>query len=83
MDITLELDTRYHKRKKERGSHQENKPPVNGSNSLRPPQNSSFNSPHHKKHKKGKNCQVSKDKHHDALLNEDRKLIVSEQERRI
>ncbi|MBW0527562.1 hypothetical protein O181_067277 [Austropuccinia psidii MF-1] len=33
MDITLELDTRYHERQKEKGSHQEKKPPVTGSNS--------------------------------------------------
>ncbi|MBW0569739.1 hypothetical protein O181_109454 [Austropuccinia psidii MF-1] len=31
MDITLELDTRYHERQKEKGSHQEKKPPVTGS----------------------------------------------------
>ncbi|MBW0505129.1 hypothetical protein O181_044844 [Austropuccinia psidii MF-1] len=28
MDITLELDTRYHERQKEKGSNQEKKPPV-------------------------------------------------------
>ncbi|MBW0462712.1 hypothetical protein O181_002427 [Austropuccinia psidii MF-1] len=39
MDITLELDTTYHVRKKEKGSHQEKKSPFTGSNSLRPPQN--------------------------------------------
>ncbi|MBW0567371.1 hypothetical protein O181_107086 [Austropuccinia psidii MF-1] len=38
MDITLELDTRYHERQKEKGSHQEKKPPVTGSNSSRPSQ---------------------------------------------
>ncbi|MBW0560480.1 hypothetical protein O181_100195 [Austropuccinia psidii MF-1] len=32
MEITLELDTRYHERQKEKGSHQEKKPPVTGSN---------------------------------------------------
>ncbi|MBW0520905.1 hypothetical protein O181_060620 [Austropuccinia psidii MF-1] len=41
MDITLELDTRYHERQKEKGSYQEKKPPVTGSNSSRPPQDSS------------------------------------------
>ncbi|MBW0476344.1 hypothetical protein O181_016059 [Austropuccinia psidii MF-1] len=41
MDITLELDTRYHERQKEKGSHQENKPPITGSNFSRPPQDSS------------------------------------------
>ncbi|MBW0501607.1 hypothetical protein O181_041322 [Austropuccinia psidii MF-1] len=40
MDITLELDTRYHERQKEKGSHQQKKPPVTGSNSSRPPQDS-------------------------------------------
>ncbi|MBW0492040.1 hypothetical protein O181_031755 [Austropuccinia psidii MF-1] len=38
MDINLELDTRYHERQKEKGSHQEKKPPVTGSNSSRTPQ---------------------------------------------
>ncbi|MBW0506471.1 hypothetical protein O181_046186 [Austropuccinia psidii MF-1] len=38
MDITLELDTRYHERQKEKGSHQDKKPPVTGSNISRPPQ---------------------------------------------
>ncbi|MBW0495163.1 hypothetical protein O181_034878 [Austropuccinia psidii MF-1] len=38
MDITLELDTRYHERQKEKGSHQEKKPPVTGFNSSRSPQ---------------------------------------------
>ncbi|MBW0480915.1 hypothetical protein O181_020630 [Austropuccinia psidii MF-1] len=38
METTLELDTRYHERKKEKGIHQEKKPPVTGSNSFRPPQ---------------------------------------------
>ncbi|MBW0514194.1 hypothetical protein O181_053909 [Austropuccinia psidii MF-1] len=41
MDITLELDTRYHERQKEKRSHQEKKPPVTGSNSSRPSQDSS------------------------------------------
>ncbi|MBW0547803.1 hypothetical protein O181_087518 [Austropuccinia psidii MF-1] len=38
MDITLELDTRYHERQKEKGSHQEKKTLVTESNSSRPPQ---------------------------------------------
>ncbi|MBW0471048.1 hypothetical protein O181_010763 [Austropuccinia psidii MF-1] len=38
IDIDLELDTRYHERKKEKGSHQDKKPPVTGSNLSRPPQ---------------------------------------------
>ncbi|MBW0533944.1 hypothetical protein O181_073659 [Austropuccinia psidii MF-1] len=35
MDITLELDTRYHEKQKEKGNNQENKPSVTGSNSSR------------------------------------------------
>ncbi|MBW0486899.1 hypothetical protein O181_026614 [Austropuccinia psidii MF-1] len=83
MDITLELDTRYHERQKEKGSHQEKKPPISGSNSSKPPQSSSSKKPYHRKNKKGKNFQVSKDKPHAALLNKDNKLIGSEKERRI
>ncbi|MBW0485164.1 hypothetical protein O181_024879 [Austropuccinia psidii MF-1] len=71
MDITMELDTRYHERQKEKGNHQEKKPPVTGSNSSRPPQDSSSNRHHHKKNKKGKQLQASKDKPHSALLNKD------------
>ncbi|MBW0463929.1 hypothetical protein O181_003644 [Austropuccinia psidii MF-1] len=69
MHITLELDTRYHERKKEKGSHQEKKPPVTGSNSFKPPQYSSSKKPNNKKGKKGKNLQASKDKPHASLLN--------------
>ncbi|MBW0580926.1 hypothetical protein O181_120641 [Austropuccinia psidii MF-1] len=36
MDITLELDTRYHERQKEKGSNQEKSPPVTGCNSFKP-----------------------------------------------
>ncbi|MBW0588018.1 hypothetical protein O181_127733 [Austropuccinia psidii MF-1] len=83
MDITLELDTRYHERQIEKGSNQEKKPPVTGSNSSRHPQDSSSKRHHHKKNKKGKRFQVSKDKPHFALLNKDNKLVCSEKERRI
>ncbi|MBW0591006.1 hypothetical protein O181_130721 [Austropuccinia psidii MF-1] len=83
MEITLELDTRYHERQKEKGSHQEKKPPISGSNSSKPPQSSSSKKPYHRKNKKGKDFQVSKDKPHASLLNKDRKLIGSEKERRI
>ncbi|MBW0495154.1 hypothetical protein O181_034869 [Austropuccinia psidii MF-1] len=41
MEITLKLDTRYHERQKEKGSHQEKKYPISGSNSSKPPQGSS------------------------------------------
>ncbi|MBW0555514.1 hypothetical protein O181_095229 [Austropuccinia psidii MF-1] len=64
MDITLELDTRYHERRKERGSHQEKKPPISGSNSSNPPQSESSKRPYQRKNKKGKNFQVSKEKPH-------------------
>ncbi|MBW0475093.1 hypothetical protein O181_014808 [Austropuccinia psidii MF-1] len=73
MDITLELDTRYHERQKEKGSHQEYKPPVTGYSSFRPLQDSSS-----KKSKKGKNFQVTKDRPHASLLNKENKLIGSE-----
>ncbi|MBW0503235.1 hypothetical protein O181_042950 [Austropuccinia psidii MF-1] len=36
VDITLELGTRYNERKKEKGSHQEKKPQISGSNSFKP-----------------------------------------------
>ncbi|MBW0465811.1 hypothetical protein O181_005526 [Austropuccinia psidii MF-1] len=77
MDITLELDTRYHERQKEKGSHKEKKPLISGSNSSTPPQSSSSKKPHHRKNKKGKNFQVSKDKPHAAILTNDSKLIGS------
>ncbi|MBW0531936.1 hypothetical protein O181_071651 [Austropuccinia psidii MF-1] len=75
MDITLELDIRYHERKKEKGGNKEKKPPVTGSNLFRPPKESSS--------RKGKNFKVSKDKPHSALLDKDNKLIGSEKERKI
>ncbi|MBW0470824.1 hypothetical protein O181_010539 [Austropuccinia psidii MF-1] len=49
MDITLELATRYHKRQKKKGNHQERKPSVTGSICSRPPQDSSSKNPNHKK----------------------------------
>ncbi|MBW0580256.1 hypothetical protein O181_119971 [Austropuccinia psidii MF-1] len=81
--MTLELDTRYHERKKEKGSNQEKKPTISGSNPSKPPQIASSKKPYHRKNKKGKNFQVSKNKLHDALLTKDNKLIGSEKERRI
>ncbi|MBW0484010.1 hypothetical protein O181_023725 [Austropuccinia psidii MF-1] len=83
MDITLELDTRYHEGQKEKGSHQEKKPPISGSNFSKPPQSSSSKKPYHRKNKKGKDFQMSKDKPDAALLTKDNKLIGSEKERRI
>ncbi|MBW0548239.1 hypothetical protein O181_087954 [Austropuccinia psidii MF-1] len=76
MDITLELDTRYHERQKEKNHHQENKPESSKSNSSHP-QNSSSSS-----HKKKKNFQ-KRDKPHFSLLNTDFKLMNSEKEKRI
>ncbi|MBW0514966.1 hypothetical protein O181_054681 [Austropuccinia psidii MF-1] len=59
MEITLELDTRYHDRHNEKGSHEEKKPPISESNSSKPPQSPSSKNPYHRKKKKGKNFQVS------------------------
>ncbi|MBW0553814.1 hypothetical protein O181_093529 [Austropuccinia psidii MF-1] len=81
MDITLELDTRYHERQKEKGSYQEKKPPISGSNSSKSTQSLSSKKPYHRKNKKGKNFQLSKDKPHAALLTKDNKLIGSKKER--
>ncbi|MBW0572790.1 hypothetical protein O181_112505 [Austropuccinia psidii MF-1] len=76
MDITLELDTRYHERQKEKNHHQEKKPEASKSNYAHP-QNSSSSS-----HKQKKNFQ-KRDKPHSSLLNKYFKLINSEKERRI
>ncbi|MBW0505305.1 hypothetical protein O181_045020 [Austropuccinia psidii MF-1] len=83
MDVTLESDTRYHERQKEKGGNKEKKPPVIGSNTSRPPQGSSSKRPHHKKNKKGKQFKSSKERPDAALLNKDNKLICSGKERRI
>ncbi|MBW0499238.1 hypothetical protein O181_038953 [Austropuccinia psidii MF-1] len=63
MDVTLELDTRYHERKKEKCHHQERKPEASKSNSS-PPQNSSRSS------QKKKNFQ-KRGKPHSSLFNKD------------
>ncbi|MBW0577219.1 hypothetical protein O181_116934 [Austropuccinia psidii MF-1] len=76
MDITLELDTRYHERQNKKSNHQEKKPEASKSHSSHP-QNSSSSS-----HKKKKNFQ-KRDKPHSSLLNKDFKLMNSEKERRI
>ncbi|MBW0537504.1 hypothetical protein O181_077219 [Austropuccinia psidii MF-1] len=76
MDITLELDTRYHEMEKEKSHHQEKKPDASKSNSSHP-QNSSSSS-----QKKKKNFQ-KRDKPHSSSLNKDFKLMNSETERRI
>ncbi|MBW0525450.1 hypothetical protein O181_065165 [Austropuccinia psidii MF-1] len=74
MDISLELDTRYHERQNEKIHHQEKKPQATKSNSSHP-QNSSSSS-----QKKKKNFQ-KRDKPHSSLLNKEFKLINSEKER--
>ncbi|MBW0552266.1 hypothetical protein O181_091981 [Austropuccinia psidii MF-1] len=71
MEITLKLDTRYCERQKEKGSHQEKKRPISGSNSSKPPQSSSSKRPYHRKNKKGKNYQVFKEETHAAFLTKD------------
>ncbi|MBW0572829.1 hypothetical protein O181_112544, partial [Austropuccinia psidii MF-1] len=76
MDITLELDTRYHGRQKEKYHDQEKKPESPRSSTTHP-QNSSSSS-----HKKKKNFQ-RRDKPHSSLLNKEFKLMNSEKERRI
>ncbi|MBW0463506.1 hypothetical protein O181_003221 [Austropuccinia psidii MF-1] len=83
MKITLELDTKYHERKKEMGGNQETPPPVTGNHFSRTPQDSSSKRPHHKKNKKGKKSQVSKNRPHASLLNKDNKLIGYEKKRSI
>ncbi|MBW0464036.1 hypothetical protein O181_003751 [Austropuccinia psidii MF-1] len=83
MEMNLTLDTRYHERQKEEGNHQENKPPVTGLNSSRPPQDSFPKTPNHKKSKKWNNFQLSKDKPHSSHLNKDKESIGSGKERRI
>ncbi|MBW0592666.1 hypothetical protein O181_132381 [Austropuccinia psidii MF-1] len=70
MDITLELDSRYHERQKEKNHHQEKKPEASKSNSSS------------SSHKKKKNSQ-KRDKPHSSLLRKDFKLMNSEKERRI
>ncbi|MBW0592022.1 hypothetical protein O181_131737, partial [Austropuccinia psidii MF-1] len=77
MDLSLELDTRYHERQKEKNNHQEKKPEASMSNS---PHHQNSSSSSHKK----KNFQSQKrDKPHSSLLNKDFKLKGSEKQRRI
>ncbi|MBW0577652.1 hypothetical protein O181_117367 [Austropuccinia psidii MF-1] len=75
MDITLELDTRYHEWQKDKSHHQEKKSEASKSSSSHP--RSSSRSSHKKK-----NLQ-KRDKPHFSLLNKDVKLMNSEKERRI
>ncbi|MBW0534000.1 hypothetical protein O181_073715 [Austropuccinia psidii MF-1] len=75
MDVSLEVDTRYHERQNEKSHHQQKKPEASKSNSSHP-QNSSSSS-----QKKKKNFQ-KRDKPHSSLLNKDFKLKGCERERR-
>ncbi|MBW0492476.1 hypothetical protein O181_032191 [Austropuccinia psidii MF-1] len=70
MNITLELDTRYHERQKEKNHHKEKKAQASTSNSSS------------SSHRKKKNFQ-KRDKPHSSLLNKDFKVMNSEKERRI
>ncbi|MBW0472029.1 hypothetical protein O181_011744 [Austropuccinia psidii MF-1] len=69
MDLTLELDTRYHERQIEKNNHQEKKPEASKSSSSHTPNSSS--------------SYQKRDKPHSSLLNKDFKLMNSEKERRI
>ncbi|MBW0585909.1 hypothetical protein O181_125624 [Austropuccinia psidii MF-1] len=71
IDITLELDTRYHGRQNEKSHNQEKKTEASKSNSSHPQSSSSSSQ------KKKKNFQ-KRDKPHSSLLNKDFKLMNSE-----
>ncbi|MBW0479810.1 hypothetical protein O181_019525 [Austropuccinia psidii MF-1] len=73
MDVTLELDTRYHERQKEKSHHQEKKPEAAKSNSSHPQNPSSSSQKKNNFHKR--------EKPHSSLLNKDFKLMNSEKER--
>ncbi|MBW0509391.1 hypothetical protein O181_049106 [Austropuccinia psidii MF-1] len=70
INITLELDTKYHERKKEKGHFQEKKSEASKSNSSHSQSSSNSN-------------QKKRDKPHSSLLNKAFKLMNSEKERRI
>ncbi|MBW0477207.1 hypothetical protein O181_016922 [Austropuccinia psidii MF-1] len=77
MDVTLELDTRYHERQKEKNHHKEKKTKSSKSSSCHTQHSSS--SSHNKK-----NFRVQKrDNPHSSLLNRDHRLMGSGKERRI
>ncbi|MBW0512451.1 hypothetical protein O181_052166 [Austropuccinia psidii MF-1] len=69
MDVTLELNNRYHERQKEKNSHQEKKSQAPKLNSSHPQSSSSSSTKRYKPH--------------SSLLNKDFKLMNSEKERRI
>ncbi|MBW0567387.1 hypothetical protein O181_107102 [Austropuccinia psidii MF-1] len=76
MHITIEIDTRYHERKKEKNQYQEKKHESPRSSTSHPQKFSSSS------HKKKKNLQ-KREKPHSSLLNKEFKLMNSEKERRI
>ncbi|MBW0511222.1 hypothetical protein O181_050937, partial [Austropuccinia psidii MF-1] len=75
LDITLELDTRYHDRQKEKINNQEKNPEASKSNSSHPKSSSTSN-------KKKKNFK-KREMPYSSLLNKDFKFMNSEKERRI
>ncbi|MBW0561713.1 hypothetical protein O181_101428 [Austropuccinia psidii MF-1] len=76
MDVTLELDTRYHETQDEKSHHQEKNPEASKSNSSHPQSSSSSSQ------KKKKNFQ-KRGKPHSSVLKNGLKLVNSEKERRI
>ncbi|MBW0494212.1 hypothetical protein O181_033927 [Austropuccinia psidii MF-1] len=74
MDVTLELDTRYHERKKEKSNHQEKKAEASKSSSCHPQSSASSSQ------KEKKNFQ-KRDKPHSSLFNKYFKLMNSEKKR--
>ncbi|MBW0551959.1 hypothetical protein O181_091674 [Austropuccinia psidii MF-1] len=77
MDVTLELDTRYHERKREKNHFQENKTEASKSSSIHQNYSSS-------RQKKKENFNVQKrDKPHASLLNKYFNFMCSEKEKRL
>ncbi|MBW0555410.1 hypothetical protein O181_095125, partial [Austropuccinia psidii MF-1] len=76
MDMTLDLETRYHGRQNEKSNHQEKKPEASKSNSSHPQSSSSSS-------QKKKNNFQKRDKPHSSLLNKNFKLMNSEKQRTI
>ncbi|MBW0514817.1 hypothetical protein O181_054532 [Austropuccinia psidii MF-1] len=78
MDITLELDNRYHKRQKEKSHFQENDPEASKPISSHRQNSSSSNQ------KKKKNFHFQKrEKPHSSLLNKKSKLMGCEKDRKV
>ncbi|MBW0481964.1 hypothetical protein O181_021679 [Austropuccinia psidii MF-1] len=77
MDVTLEPDTRYQERKKEKNHHEEKN--TEASNSSFSHNQNSWNS----SHKKENFIVQKRDKPHYSILDQDHKMMGSEKERRI